>query len=65
LELLNQSFFQAVGQAHILYNGPLLSGESDPKGEIFESRILLRAEVRALESTTKPAAIEGAEGEDQ
>jgi len=65
LELLNQSFIQAVQQAHILYNGPPLFGEFDPEGEEFEGRILPRAEVRALETVAQPATTEGAKGKDQ
>jgi len=65
LELLNQSFFQVVRKAYVFYNGPPSSNEFDPEGEVFEGRILPRAKVRALESATQPAVIEGAEGEDQ
>jgi len=64
LELLNQSFFQAVRQANILYNGPPPSGDFEPENKLFEGPILSMAEVRALKRTTQPASTEGAEGED-
>jgi len=65
LELLNQKNFQVVRQAHVLYSIIPSSGEFDPENEVFEGRILSRAEVRALESAAQPASTEGAEGEDQ
>jgi len=54
-EMLNQSFFQAVRQAHVLYNGPPPSSDFDPENEVFEGQILLMAEVRTLESAAQPA----------
>jgi len=65
LELLNQSFFQVVRQAHVLYNGPPPSDDFDSENKVFECQILSRAEVKALESAAQPASTEGAEGEDQ
>jgi len=65
LELLSQSFFQVIRQAHILYNGPPPSGEFHLQSEAFEDWILSRIEVRALERTVQLAKTKGAEGEVQ
>ena len=53
LELLNQSFFQVVRQAHVFYNDQSPPGEFDPESKVFEGRILPRAEVRAEVKTIK------------
>jgi len=39
LELLKQSFLQAVRLAHVLYGGPLTSGAFDIDSEVYDVRI--------------------------
>jgi len=65
LELINQSFFQAVHQAHVLYNDPPLSDDFDPKMKVYEGRILPREEGRALRSAIEPTPTEDVEDEDE
>lgn len=51
----------------MLYGGPPTSGSFNPENEVFEGRIMPRAEARALAVPTKEklASTGEAEGEDQ
>ena len=53
LELLKQSFLQAVRQAHVLYGGLPTSSTFDIENEVYEGRIMPTAEARAMALATK------------
>ena len=57
MTLINQSFFQVVRQAHVLYDDPLTSSECDLEMEVYDGRMLLADEVQRLQSVVEPAPI--------
>jgi len=61
-ELLKQSFLRVFRQAHVLYGGSPVSGAFDLDHEVYQSRIMPIAEMKALVSQ-QAGSTEGKEDE--
>ena len=64
LVMLGQSFNQVVRQAHLLYNGPPLTGDYDNNMDVCKGRMVPVGELQALRNAAQPSPAEEAEDED-
>jgi len=60
-ELLKQSFHRVVRQTHVLYRGLSASGAFDLDQKVYQGRIMLISEIKALASQ-QVEPTEGGEG---